>query len=102
MSDIPDEAVEARLVSPNAFDGMKPVPEKVNAAARRISELRVKFVNQWLPGAGQPLTTREVDGLFGASAICAEWCREVYEARDELLAENTRLRAQIEARTHDA
>lgn len=73
-----------RLVSPNGFDGRGPVPDKVNEAARKIAKLRVRFVNQWHPGCEQPLTTSEVDALFAAAAIQAEWIRELYESRDQL------------------
>lgn len=70
----------AKLVSPNGFDGRGPVPDKVTAAAKRIAHLRVKFVSQWTPGMDNPLTTREVQQLFDAAAIQAEWVRELYEA----------------------
>lgn len=69
-----------KLVSPNGFDGRGPVPEKVTDAARGIAKLRVKFVNQWTPGIENPLTTSEVEQLFNAAAIQAEWMRELYEA----------------------
>jgi hypothetical protein len=81
----------AKLISPNAFDGQGSVPDKVTEAAKRIATLRVKFVNQWMPGMDSPLTAREVDDLFGAVAIRAEWERELYEARDKARADAERL-----------
>lgn len=63
-----------RLVSPNGFDGRGPVPEKVKEAAKRIAHLRVKFVT------GERLVPSEVDQLFDAAAMQAEWMRELYEA----------------------
>jgi hypothetical protein len=69
-----------KLVSPNGFDGRGPVPEKVKDAAKRIAHLRVKYVNQWNPAGENPLTTREVQQLFDAAAVQAEWMRELYEA----------------------
>ena len=69
-----------KLVSPHCFDGHGPVPDQVRQAAKRIAQLRVKFVNQWMPGIGNPLTTREVEEVFQASALQAEWMRELYEA----------------------
>jgi len=89
------EPLTDRLVSPNGFDGYGTVPDKVNEAARKIARLRTTFVNQWVPGADGTLTTTEIDRLFDASAIQAEWMRELYEARDTLitqLAEMTRQR----------
>ena len=77
---MPERTVGQKLISPNGFDGHGPVPEKVNQAARIIAGLRVKFVNQWTPGGDSPLTTREVQGLFDAAAVQAEWMRELYEA----------------------
>jgi hypothetical protein len=69
-----------KLVSPHGFDGHGPVPQEVTAAAKCIAELRVKFIHQWTPGVEQPLTTNEVDALFHAAALQAEWMRELYEA----------------------
>jgi hypothetical protein len=69
-----------RLVSPHEFDGRGPVPEQVIAAAKRIAQLRVKFVNQWMPGLEAPLTIREIEELFNGAALQAEWMRELYEA----------------------
>jgi hypothetical protein len=77
---IEPRTVSERLVSPNGFDGYGPVPEKVTAAAKQIAHLRTKFIHQWTPGMEQPLTTREIEQLFDASAIQAEWMRELYEA----------------------
>lgn len=75
-----DESTEgARLVSPNGFDGRGSVPEKVTQAAKRIAKLRVKFVTQ-RSASDDTLTTSEVDDLFSASALLAEWTRELYEA----------------------
>lgn len=74
-------------MSPNGFDGMGPVPEKVRAAARRIAELRVRFLHQCQSGMESPLTIREVEELFTAAALQAEWMRELYEAREEALLE---------------
>ena len=82
----------AKLVSPHGFDGAGPVPEAVVQAARTIASLRVKYVSQWTPGMEQPLTTRELQELFDAAALQAEWMREVLEARDALKAEVERLR----------
>jgi len=73
-----------KLVSPNGLDGMGPVPTQVQDAALCIAKLRIKFVHQWMPGMDSPLTSREVEDLFRASAIQAEWMRELYEARDRL------------------
>lgn len=86
-----------RLVSPNGFDGQGPVPDQVTAAAKRIAKLRTNFINQWTPGMEQPLTTREVEELFNASAMTAEWCRELYEAREALTAKLAAAEAVIEA-----
>jgi hypothetical protein len=69
-----------RLVSPHAWDGRGPVPDEVTQAAKRIAQLRVKFVTQWTPGMENPLTTREVEELFNAATMQAEWMRELYEA----------------------
>jgi len=77
---VSDGATFERLVSPNEFDGRGPVPEKVTEAARGIASLRVQFVIQWDPAMGNPLTTSEVQKLFDAAAIQAEWMRELYEA----------------------
>lgn len=68
------------LVSPHSFDGHGAVPQVVHEASKRIARLRMKFVNQWNPARTNPLTTREVDELFEAAAIQAEWMREMYEA----------------------
>ena len=76
-----------RLVSPNGFDGYGPVPDKVYVAARKIAKLRTRFVSQWTPGCEQPLATTEVDALFQAAAVRAEWERELIEARDALTRE---------------
>lgn len=81
-----------RLVSPHGWDGMGSVPSLVHEAGGDVARLRVKFVNQWMPGADSPLTTREVNELFDAAAITAEWLREVTEARDHAVAEAERLR----------
>jgi hypothetical protein len=78
--DSAERTLTEKLVSPNGFNGHGPVPEKVTQAAKRIAGLRTKFIHQWTPGMGQPLTTREVEELFDASAIQAEWMRELYEA----------------------
>ena len=97
------EPLTDRLVSPNGFDGYGTVPDKVNEAARKIARLRTTFVNQWVPGADGTLTTTEIDRLFDASAIQAEWMRELYEARDTLttqLAEMTRERDESNALLH--
>jgi len=67
-----------RLVSPNGFDGYGPVPDKVNEAARRIAGLNVKH------SLGKVMTAPEDADLFTASAVIAEWLREVTEARDAL------------------
>lgn len=67
------------FVSPHNFDGRGPVPQEVTAAAKRIAELRVKYVHQWTPGMENPLTTREVEELFNAAALQAEWMRELYD-----------------------
>ena len=85
----------AKLVSPHGFDGAGPVPEAVVQAARTIASLRVKYVSQWTPGMEQPLTTRELQELFDAAALQAEWMREVLEARDALKAEVERLREAL-------
>jgi hypothetical protein len=90
----------SKLVSPHGFDGMADVPGDVVAACKRTAELRVKFLHQWHPGLESPLTTREVEELFTASATVAEWLREVTEARDALVAEVKRLRA-VEAAALD-
>lgn len=84
-----------RLVSPHGWDGMGSVPSLVHEAAGGIARLRVKFVNQWMPGADSPLTTREVNELFDGAAITAEWLREVTEARDHAVAEGERLREAL-------
>jgi hypothetical protein len=81
MSD--ERPVMDKLVSPNGFDGRGPVPEKVTAAARTIARLRTNFIHQWTPGMEQPLTTSELEQLFDAAAIQAEWIRELYEAVHE-------------------
>jgi hypothetical protein len=86
-----------RLVSPNGFDGYGPVPDKVNDAARKIAKLRTRFVSQWTPGCEQPLTTTEVDALFQASAVRAEWERELIEARDALTRERDEAVAVVTA-----
>jgi hypothetical protein len=75
-----DENVFQRLVSPNGFDGRGPVPEKVTEASKLIARLRVKFVHQWTPGMEHKLTTTELQQLFDAAAVQAEWIRELYEA----------------------
>lgn len=79
-----------RLVSPHAFDGNGPVPVQVVVAGRDVAKLHVKFVNQWTPGADRLFTNGEIRMLLDAAALQAEWMRELYEARDLLLA---RLRA---------
>lgn len=86
-----------RLVSPNGFDGYGPVPDKVYVAARKIAKLRTRFVSQWTPGCEQPLATTEVDALFQAAAVRAEWERELIEARDALTRERDALLAVVEA-----
>ena len=86
----------AKLVSPHGFDGAGPVPEAVVQAAHTIASLRVKYVSQWTPGMEQPLTTRELQELFDAAALQAEWMREVLEARDALKAEVERLREALD------
>jgi hypothetical protein len=68
------------LVSPNGFDGRGPVPDKVTEAAKRIASLRTKFVHQWTPGMAHALTTTELQQLFDAAAVQAEWIRELHEA----------------------
>ena len=106
-----DKGVMATLVSPHGWDGRGPVPDEVSKAARRLAELRVKFFHQWTPGADSPFTTTEMDALFKASAIQAEWGRELHEAvqllmverdemaaeRDEMAAERDRYLAALEA-----
>lgn len=72
------------LVSPHGFDGFGPVPDEVMKGARRVAMLRVKFLT-----TESGLTTREIEDLFYASALTAEWLREVYEARDVLRAPQT-------------
>ena len=73
----------ARLVSPNNFDGRGEVPDKVNAAAKQIAHRWVKFVSQWDPAMPNPLTAKEVEQLFTATAIQSEWMRELHEAVHE-------------------
>jgi hypothetical protein len=67
------ENVVSRLVSPNAFDGRGPVPEKVRSAAKRIAKLRTKFLLQ------DEISHGETEELFRAAALQAEWMRELYE-----------------------
>ena len=76
----PNADYVGHLVSPHGFDGRGPVPKEVIEAAKRIAQLRVKFINQWTPGIENPLTTREVQELFDAAALQAEWMRELHEA----------------------
>jgi hypothetical protein len=78
-----------KLVSPHAFDGGGPVPDEVVAAARRIANLRVKFLTApWHQYPDQewlfPLTAHEVEELFTLAAIQAEWMRELLDYRDSL------------------
>ena len=82
-------SVGEKLISPHAFDGGGPVPDEVTAAARRIAALRVKFLaapwwnypeQEWL----FPLTAHEIEELFSASAIQAEWMRELLDYRDKV------------------
>ncbi len=80
-----ERALSDRLVSPHDFDGSGPVPEQVRAAARRIAQLQVMWSLQ-SADMEQPLTTRELQDLFDAAAIGAEWMRELYEVRKALLA----------------
>jgi hypothetical protein len=47
----------------------------VTAAARLIAKLRVQFLIR-----NEPLATDEIEELFQAMAIRAEWEREMYEA----------------------
>jgi hypothetical protein len=63
-----------RLVSPHGFDGRGPVPWEVTQAATQTARLRVMFLTQ-----DGGLTRSEVDELFSAAAILAEWTRELYE-----------------------
>ncbi len=81
----------SKLVSPHGFDGAGPVPDQVVAASTCIARLRVKFLHQWTPGMDQPFTTRELQELFDAAALQAEWMRELLEARDALVAERSRV-----------
>lgn len=62
-----------RLISPHGFDGNGPVPEQVRDAAKRIGQLRVKFLRE-------ALSTGDLEELFQAAALQAEWMRELYEA----------------------
>ena len=64
-----------RLISPHGFDGRGPIPQEVTDAAKRIARLRVKFLTRQ-----DGLTTEEVDSLFDAAAIQAEWMRELFDA----------------------
>ena len=92
------DAVDTRaaLVSPHGFDGAGPVPVEVVTAAKRLAQLRVKFVHQWSPGCDSPLTTREIEDLFDASALQAEWMRELHEAVHAVDTRDARI-ASLEA-----
>ncbi len=68
------EEFQSSLVSPNGFDGRGPVPQRVREAATRIAELRVKHLTQGY------LMNRELEQVFLAAAVQAEWMRELYEA----------------------
>jgi hypothetical protein len=70
-----DSSIPRRLVSPHGFDGHGPTPREVTDAAKLIARLRVKFLTDVIG-----LTHEEIDQLFNAAAIGAEWTRELYEA----------------------
>jgi hypothetical protein len=63
-----------KLVSPHGFDGQGPVPPEVTAAAKRIAQLRTHFV------LSDSLTVEQIEELFDAALLQAEWMRELYEA----------------------
>lgn len=77
-----DEEFVRRFMSHHAFDGYGPVPPGVVEAARSLARLRLWYLRS---KPEKPLPAeREINELFAASAIQAEWMRELYEARDDL------------------